>query len=149
MLEVLLAALRGSDQSDWFTGTELLSSSVPRSPSLPACTSKLFRFTEIRKMARDGAEVSLTPKRDRRPCTPLCSCPGSLRERLKGARLSWIQAPSYLVPWREGTSRFSVWAGLTGGKGNEYDLWAGLFGPIQCPLVVVSLSYRTVGSDLL
>lgn len=42
-----------------------------------------------------------------------------------------------------------VWAAFTGGKGNECNLWAGLFGPIQCPLVVISPSYRTVGIDVL
>lgn len=42
-----------------------------------------------------------------------------------------------------------VWAAFTGGKGNECNLWAGLFGPIQCPLVVSSPSYRTVGIDVL
>lgn len=42
-----------------------------------------------------------------------------------------------------------VWAAFTGGKRNECDLWAGPFGPIQCPLVVVSPSYHTVGIDVL
>lgn len=130
---------------------ELLSSCVPL--SIPPCLhlQALLLYGDKEKGKGWGGGLP-DPQGDRRLCRPLCSCPGNLRERdskVYGAH-GYRQHPI----WSRGgrghpDSAKKVWAAFTGGKGNERNLWAGLFGPIQCPLVVSSPSYRTVGIDVL
>lgn len=105
------------------TGTELLSPSVPRSPSLPTCTSKLLCFTE-----ENDKEWGWDLPDPKAGLKALCGCPGNFGGRFKVLGLSQIQAPSHPHPiWSHGgrahpDSGNRAWAGFTEGKGNECDL---------------------------